>query len=745
MTRLQPVSELKVKMNSKNDSNNFDLHLLSNNDKILVCHYVLDLTCDMEEKCFSGSILLICRPLLCKSSQKEEGVLSTSPCGSDCNLNEKKSESSHLSDDYRRDKQSPNVSTSCFCTPERQEFSEDFSLVLDSSLFQVSSVNEIVVGKECNVNSLVEAYSGVNCDLIKLKDVNLMDLKSIWKSAEKISLRFQAGVQSVQIWKQDIICPFAFPQLIEVNYHTSPSGESIKWTKSQDEIQCVFTHGHYLNNRSLFPSQDVPGAMATWHAHISCQPDYTVLMTGDDNPTVSQCDSGLKTYSFSSSIVMPSSTLALAVGSWKQKDIITQTNKQEFSTVEDGNVHSEKLFPCRLFSPEKHFEKAVKLLGSYVPKCLEASYDVLGQYPFRRLDILVVPDNFPSLGMASPSLMFLSQSVLSDDGEMLVRFAHELSHTWFGLVIGARDWHEEWISEGFATYMEDVFHAQALKKSTNTFMEERQLHDYLKYKVLLAELENSPSDLHHLREEIELESIKVVKNGMNPDKTFLQLHYIKGYFLLRYLEDQTGLQHFLQFMQRFVNKFSQQLILSKDVLDLFFQEFPELRSEDFNSEVLFRDWLNTSALPMAVTKYGTLDANPLMTLAHETLQKIEAVNATYKTLHWRKRRKLDIDQMLALPKLTHVQMLVFLDKLLRMERLHQQLLLLVFERMSPEHSNPDVLHRWCELAVKHKLTEIYPRVADFLIHHQDNMPCCTAFLPPSHNFNMEDVVASIKM
>lgn len=38
---------------------------------------------------------------------------------------------------------------------------------------------------------------------------------------------------------------------------------------------------------------------------------------------------------------------------------------------------------------------------------------------------------------------------------------HEIAHSWFGLVIGARDWTEEWISEGFATYLEDIIWAQA--------------------------------------------------------------------------------------------------------------------------------------------------------------------------------------------------------------------------------------------------------------------------------------------
>ena len=58
--------------------------------------------------------------------------------------------------------------------------------------------------------------------------------------------------------------------------------------------------------------------------------------------------------------------------------------------------------------------------------------------------------------MHSPNVVFLSPSMLCGDGSMAVRLAHEISHAWFGLLIGPRDWTEEWLTEGFATFCEDV-------------------------------------------------------------------------------------------------------------------------------------------------------------------------------------------------------------------------------------------------------------------------------------------------
>lgn len=53
----------------------------------------------------------------------------------------------------------------------------------------------------------------------------------------------------------------------------------------------VFTHGHWINNRSLFASQDSPVAMATWEASIHVPNNYIVLMSGDQNASCFyECD-----------------------------------------------------------------------------------------------------------------------------------------------------------------------------------------------------------------------------------------------------------------------------------------------------------------------------------------------------------------------------------------------------------------------------------------------------------------------
>ena len=55
---------------------------------------------------------------------------------------------------------------------------------------------------------------------------------------------------------------------------------------------CVFTIGHFLSNRSLFPSQDFPTALPTWHAAVTVDGELTVLLTGDKEPQVTTTEDG---------------------------------------------------------------------------------------------------------------------------------------------------------------------------------------------------------------------------------------------------------------------------------------------------------------------------------------------------------------------------------------------------------------------------------------------------------------------
>ncbi|CAG5923975.1 unnamed protein product [Menidia menidia] len=61
---------------------------------------------------------------------------------------------------------------------------------------------------------------------------------------------------------------------------------------------------------------------------------------------------------------------------------------------------SQRVIPHRVFSPACLLQEAQTGVLSLLPRCLAAAHAVLGVHPFPRLDVVIVPAGFSSLGMA---------------------------------------------------------------------------------------------------------------------------------------------------------------------------------------------------------------------------------------------------------------------------------------------------------------------------------------------------------
>jgi aminopeptidase N len=86
---------------------------------------------------------------------------------------------------------------------------------------------------------------------------------------------------------------------------------------------------------------------------------------------------------------------------------------------------------------------------------------LFGPFPYSRLALSQIPGNFgqgwPEL-VYLPSLSFLPSSTRSQlagrasDLEEQVFVPHEIAHQWWGNEVGWKTYHDQWLSEGFATY-----------------------------------------------------------------------------------------------------------------------------------------------------------------------------------------------------------------------------------------------------------------------------------------------------
>ena len=60
-------------------------------------------------------------------------------------------------------------------------------------------------------------------------------------------------------------------------------------------------------------------------------------------------------------------------------------------------------------------------------------------------------------GMENASCIFYHERTVNGKQDHEILFAHEIAHQWFGDAVSELNWHHIWLSEGFATYLTDIY------------------------------------------------------------------------------------------------------------------------------------------------------------------------------------------------------------------------------------------------------------------------------------------------
>ncbi|XP_009462335.1 PREDICTED: aminopeptidase O [Nipponia nippon] len=729
-----------------------DLPLMANTSYMLVKHYILDLDVDFKSKVIEGIIVLFfetgsqyrktsstgkegCQSQFdetCKMSASELchiPVTNVSACSSKTEYNDfavcgkGEEDTPDKKGNHSNQEQASGISSSKdFCDIENHG-NKDFLLVLDCCDLSVLKVEEVDVAAVSGIEKFTRSAKlpHVSKELENLRNRIVHELVTLpadrWKEQLYYFTRcsqapgcgellFTTGTWSLEIRKSGIQTPADFPHAIRIWYKTKPEGRSVTWTTDQSGRPCVYTMGSPINNRALFPCQEPPVALSTWQASVRTAAGFVVLMSGENSAEPVQLREGILSWYYYVTMPMPASTFTIAVGCWqevKQQSFTAaiQTNiefsvpssQADFRWHEEICGHVEypcrfqnpaarlqAVIPYRVFAPCCLMERCEEHLLQLIPQCLSAAYITLGTHPFSRLDVLIVPSNFSSLGMASPHIIFLSQSVLPGGSHLCgTRLCHEIAHAWFGLAIGARDWTEEWLSEGFATFLEDIFWARAQQVSKRADSEEE-------LQVLRPKKESTG--------EFSESGASIVKHGLKAEKIFMQVHYLKGYFLLRSLARTIGEASYLASLRKFVHKFHGQLVLSQDFLSMLLEDIPEQKESGLTVESIFQNWLDTSGIPK-VTKW---------------MQTNQRVRKSGK-----KKRKQD---EAVFQKLLPDQLVLLLESLLEEKTLCPRILQCLEKTYQLREQDAEVRHRWCELVVKHKYVPGYGDVEKFLREDQ---------------------------
>ncbi len=112
------------------------------------------------------------------------------------------------------------------------------------------------------------------------------------------------------------------------------------------------------------------------------------------------------------------------------------------------------------------------------PSILQFFINYIGPFPYNKLANVQSKTIFG--GMENASAIFYAEASVTGDRKWEDIFAHEIAHQWFGDMASEKTFAHLWLSEGFATYMTDVYFenkygeekaAERLKKERNDIIE----------------------------------------------------------------------------------------------------------------------------------------------------------------------------------------------------------------------------------------------------------------------------------
>ena len=239
----------------------------------------------------------------------------------------------------------------------------------------------------------------------------------------------------------------------------------------------------------------------------------------------------------------------------------------DFAMKNEGNVAgipvSSWVYPPDRTSGFAHYAIAKSILQWYM--------DHIGPYPFEKLANVESTTIFGGMENAG-CIFYFEKSVNSPAIESLM--AHEIAHQWFGDNVTEKDWPHLWLSEGFATYMTDLY------------LEDKYGTDSLKNLLKKQRQEVVGYAMNHKTPVVDTTESRHLMNLLNDNS------YQKGAWVLHMLRRKLGDSVFWKGIRTYYKTYSGRNASTTDLEKVF-----EKVSHQ-NLQLFFRQWLFNAGQPM---------------------------------------------------------------------------------------------------------------------------------------------------
>jgi aminopeptidase N len=311
--------------------------------------------------------------------------------------------------------------------------------------------------------------------------------------------------------------------VVEVQYHGKPESGMLVGKNSYGR-RVFFSENWPDRAHHWFPAIDHPSDKAQVNFTITAPERYEVVANGRLTKKSSLLD-GRKITQWSESKAIPTYCMVIGAAEFTVK-------RQE----EVGKI------PVFWYVYPQDFETASRKF-QHSASALRYFTHLFGPYPYEKL--AQVESTTRIGGMENASAIFYSEPSFQRLPVSEDPVPHEIAHQWFGDSITEADWDHLWLSEGFATYLEALFHAHmrgadSLKQSMERFSK------------IIREYPPARS-----RPVIDPQSTDLMKK-LNP------LNYQKGAWILHMLRGMMGDRSFFEGMRRYYLNYQESTALTED-------------------------------------------------------------------------------------------------------------------------------------------------------------------------------------
>ena len=283
-----------------------------------------------------------------------------------------------------------------------------------------------------------------------------------------------------------------------------------------------------MRAKHWFACVDHPSDKANFKIEVDAPSNFEIVSNGTQVKRTENTKNKRAVTYYESKIDIPTKVLVFGAANFEKKALPRKKNQVEITNF---------VYPQDKEKGFKDFEQADTILAYF-----EAH---IGKFPFEKL--YNVQSTTMYGGMENAGCIFYDEKAITGKGNINELIAHEIVHQWFGNSATELDWSHLWLSEGFATYLTDLY-----------------IEDHKGKDAFLSQLRNQRDAVIRFYTNNKLPLKDTVSN--NTQDMLNTNAYKKGSWILHMLREQVGKELFWKAIATYYDTYKFSNATSKDFI-----------------------------------------------------------------------------------------------------------------------------------------------------------------------------------